>query len=213
MLSITLILVAMTALVSYQAFNNPSMQRKLLFHPASVREFGEWYRFLSSGFVHANWGHLLINMFVLYQFGEVLEYLFSKQIFEPMAGRLIFLFFYLSAIVVADVPTFFKHRDNHAYASLGASGATSAMVTAYVLFQPWGWFIFPPLPGILFAVAYLWYSSYMAKRGGDNIAHDAHLWGAVYGLVFMLGLAAFYKPSLLQFFIAQLMQGPSMPSF
>lgn len=212
-ISITLLLIVMTGLISYQAFNNAAMRHKLLFHPASVAEFGEWHRFLTSGFVHANWAHLLINMYVLYQFGEVLEYLFTEKLFNPLAGRLIFLFFYLSAIVVADIPTFLKHQHNSGYGSLGASGATSAMVTAYILFQPWGWFLFPPLPGILFAAAYLWYSSYMARRGGDNIAHDAHFWGAVYGILFMVVLAAVHRPDLLRFFISQLLQGPGMPNF
>jgi membrane associated rhomboid family serine protease len=211
MLSITLILVIMTSLISYQAFNDANLRSKLVFHPASVQEFGQWYRFLSSGFIHADWGHLLINMFVLYQFGEVLEHYFAGPIFDPLTGRLVFLFFYLSAIVAAGIPSYFKHRDNYGYAALGASGATSAMVMAYVLFNPWGWFLFPPLPGVLLAAAYLWYSSYMAKHGSDNIAHDAHLWGAVYGIAFMLVVAAVYKPGLLGLFVALLLEGPSWP--
>ncbi|MCG8332566.1 MAG: rhomboid family intramembrane serine protease [Chitinophagales bacterium] len=213
MISLTLILIIMTALISYQAFSNTGMKYKLAFHPASVREFGQYYRFLTSGFVHADWQHLILNMYVFYLFGEQLELFFSNNLFEPMVGRLIFLFFYLSAIIISDIPTYFKHKNNTAYSSLGASGATSALLMAYILFDPWGWFLFPPLPGIVFAVAYLWYSSYMSRKGTDLIAHDAHLWGAVYGLVFMLALAAIFSPELLQYFINSLLEGPRAPSF
>jgi membrane associated rhomboid family serine protease len=213
MISLTLILIIMTALISYQAFNNVGMKFKLAFHPASVQEFGQYYRFLTSGFVHADWQHLILNMYVFYLFGEQLEIFFSNSLFPEMTGRLVFLFFYISAIVVADIPTYFKYKNNTAYSSLGASGATSALLTAYILFDPWGWFIFPPLPGIVFMIAYLWYSSYMAKHGTDLIAHDAHLWGAVYGLVFMIGLAALVSPDLLDYFIMQVLEGPRAPNF
>ncbi|HMQ45949.1 MAG TPA: rhomboid family intramembrane serine protease [Saprospiraceae bacterium] len=212
-ISMTMILIVMTCLISYQGFNNPNVKYKLAFHPASVREFGEWYRFLSGGFVHSNWSHLLLNMFVLYQFGEFLEVVFTQYIFGETLGRLLYLLFYLSAIVMADIPNYYRHRENSGFSAVGASGAVSAFVFAYVLFQPWSWFIFPPLPAILFGVAYLWYSSYMGKRGGDLIDHSAHFWGALYGVVFMLCVAVFYKPELLGYFIANLLQGPSMPNF
>ena len=212
-ISLTYILIGLTLLISYQAFNNPDMKYKLAFHPSSVSEFGEWYRFLSSGFVHNDWSHLILNMYVFYLFGAALEPVFTQVIFDPLVGRLVFLFFYISAIIFADIPTFFKHRDNAGYSSVGASGATSALMMAYILFAPWGWFIFPPLPGIVFAVGYLWYSSYMAKRGGDLIAHDAHLWGAIYGVVFMVAVAGSFKPDLLEFFLTRLMDGPEMPRF
>lgn len=210
-ISLTIILIGMTALISYQAFNNTGMKYKLAFHPASVKEFGQFYRFLTSGFVHADWQHLLFNMYVFYLFGDMLEQVFSQFMFDPTVGRLVFLFFYLSAIVVSDIPTYIKHQDNTAYSSLGASGATSALLTAYILFDPWGWFIFPPLPGVILMVGYLWYSSYMAKRGTDLIAHDAHLWGAVYGLVFMLVITALFSPQLMTYFIDQFLQGPRLP--
>lgn len=212
-ISLTFILIGLTLLISYQAFSNPDMKYKLAFHPSSVSEFGEWYRFLSSGFVHNDWSHLILNMYVFYLFGTALEPVFTTVIFDPLVGRLVFLFFYISAIIVADIPTFFKHRDNAGYSSVGASGATSALMMAYILFAPWGWFIFPPLPGIIFAVGFLWYSSYMARRGGDLIAHDAHLWGAVYGVAFMIAVAGIFKPELLDFFLMRLMDGPEMPQF
>ena len=208
----TLLIVGFTVLISYQAFNNQAMKSKLLFRPASIKEFGEFYRFLTHGLVHANWQHLIINMYVLYLFGEYLELAVFNRIFPPMVGKLVFVLFYFSAVIVASIPSYFKHQDNGYYMAVGASGATSAMVFAYILSNdPWQWFIFPPLPAILLAVGYLWYSSYMEKKGVDNIGHDAHFWGAVYGLVFILITFLNFAPERLELFIAQLLQGPSLP--
>ncbi len=203
---ITIVLVVLTGIASYQAFNNPDLKAKLLFHPATIQNRGEWHRFLSSGFIHADWGHLLINMFVLYQFGQIAEKLFD-YIFGNL-GNIAYLFFYLSAIVAASLPSFFRHRENYGYAALGASGATSALVFAYILFAPWQWFIFPPVPAIVFGVLYLVYSSYMDKRGGDNIGHNAHFWGAIYGVVFLLLSILLFKPVMLPVLIDNFMQGP-----
>ena len=212
-ISLTIILIGLTALISYQAFNNRELFYKSAFHPSSIQEFGQYSRFLTSGFIHASWGHLAINMYVLYLFGDILEQIFTQLIFSPSIGRLAFLFFYLSAMVVSDIPSYFKHKDNSAYSAVGASGATSALVMAYILFDPWNWFIFPPVPGVVLAIGYLWYSSYMSKNSNDLIAHDAHLWGAVYGIVFMVLLAALAKPELLDMFVSRLLEGPRMPNF
>lgn len=203
---ITIILVVLTGIASYQAFNNPDLKAKLLFHPATIQNRGEWYRFISSGFIHADWGHLFINMFVLYQFGQIAEKLFDF-IFGNL-GNLVYIFFYISAIVAASLPSYFRHRENYGYAALGASGATSALVFAYILFAPWEWFIFPPVPAIVFGVLYLIYSSYMDKRGGDNIGHNAHFWGAIYGVAFILLSIFLFKPTMLPVLIDNLMRGP-----
>ncbi len=211
-MSLTLILIILTGLISLQAFNNPNVQGQLIFHPVTIRETGQWYRFLSHGLIHGDLQHLLINMFVLYQFGTVIEGVYL-QFFGDLGGRLMFLFLYFSAIVVASVGSYFKHRYNSSYAAVGASGATSALVFSYILFAPWQWFIFPPLPAILFGVAYLWYSSYMERRGMDNIGHNAHFWGAIYGAVFTLIAVTLARPGFLMYFISQLAKGPSAPSF
>ncbi len=212
-MSLTIIIIILTALISFQAFNNPNIQRQLVFHPVTIREVpGQWYRFFSHGLIHADLQHLLINMFVLWQFGTVVENVFL-EFFGDMGGRLIFLFLYFSAIVVASAGTYFKHRFNPSYSALGASGATSGMVFSYILFAPWQWFIFPPLPAILFGVAYLWYSSYMEKRGMDNIGHNAHFWGAVYGAAFTLTALSIQSPRFLTYFLTELAKGPVAPSF
>ncbi len=207
-MNITIILVIMTGIISFQAFNNSAIKGKLLFYPVSISNNGEWYRFLTSGFIHADWQHLIINMIVLYQFGEVVEYMFSGM-FGEMMGRIAYVILYLSSIIIASIPSYFKHQHNPAYAALGASGATSALVFAYIIFNPWGWFLFPPLPAVLFGVAYLWYSSYMEKRGMDNIGHNVHFWGAIYGFVFTIITIIALQPNMLQVFMNRLLTGPT----
>jgi len=202
----------MTCLISYQAFENQGMKSKLLFHPASIKEFSQYFRFLTHGFVHADFGHLFINMFVLYQFGEIMETFFMRY-FGPGTGRLAFIILYLGGIIVASIPSYFKHIDNKFYSAVGASGGTSAIVFGFVLLDPWQWFLFPPLPGILFAIGYLWYSSYMAKQGRDNIGHDAHFWGAVYGLVVTIIMIVLLEPILLEGILNNFLHGPSAPPF
>lgn len=209
-MSFTLILVIMTGFISYQAFGNPEMLQRLLFYPYHVKRMGEFYRFISHGLVHANWTHLLINLLVLYQFGEVAEAFFVYKVFGPNFGRIAYLLFYFSAVFVAAIPAYVKNKDNQFYRSLGASGATSALVFIYILIEPWAMFLFPPLPAILMGVLYLWYSSYMSKKGSDNIAHDAHLYGAVYGLVFALVSFAIFNPSLITEFLVKLMDVPPL---
>lgn len=211
-LTITLILVGMTVLISYQAFNDRNMKAKLMLYPVGMKRSGEYYRFLSSGFIHADWMHLIINMYVLYTFGEMIEPLFDKLFGQPW-GRIYFLLVYVGSIIFGSIPSYFKHQDNSAYAALGASGGTSGVVFAFIVFAPWEWFIFPPLPGVLMAIGYLWYSSYMGKRGGDNIGHDAHFWGAVFGFVSTIVLVGILRPDVLPVLWDQLLAGPKMPNF
>lgn len=210
LLTLTNIIIGFTVLISWQAFNNPELMQKLLKRPYTIKRDGEYYRLVTSGFVHANFTHLFVNMFVLYQFGSFTEHLFG-ELFGTTFGRIAYLLFYLSAIVVASLPDYFRHQDNYVYSALGASGATSALVFAYIVFNPWQWFIFPPLPALLFGVAYLFYSSYMDKKGGDNIGHNAHFWGALYGVTFIILTIFLTRPELFNYIIAQLLQGPIMP--
>ena len=210
-LSITIILIIMTGLISYQSFENAEMRSKLILHPFTIKREGDWYRLLTSGFIHADWGHLLINMYVLYTFGEYIEIRFGN-IFGESLGRIVYVLFYLSAIIISSIPTYFKHQDHSYYRALGASGATSAIVLIFVVFHPWEWFIFPPIPAIVFAVAYLWYSSYMSNHGKDNIGHDAHFWGAAYGAFFILSIGFLYDGNILNEFMQQLLS-PKGPRF
>lgn len=213
-MSITIILVVFTALISYQASQNPQMYNKLIFHPYTMKREGEWYRFLTSGFIHSreNFFHLIINMYVLYQIGEFVEAAFA-QFFGGAVGRIAYLGMYLAGIVCSSIPSYLKHQDNPSYFALGASGATSAIVFSFILFRPWEWFIFPPLPGVFLALGYLWYSDYMGKKNMDNIGHDAHKFGAIFGVLCTFGLALALNPRVIELIIAMLLAGPVPPPF
>ena len=182
-LSITIAIVAVTVLVSWLAFNNRKLLDRLILWPPAVERRKQYDRLLGYGFVHADWMHLLFNMITLWSFGTAVERVFSEMI-TPVG----FLLFYLSAIVVSILPTYIAHRNDPNYRSLGASGGVSAVLFAFILFDPWSkLIIFPipvPIPAFLFAILYVAYSIWMDRRGRDNVNHSAHLWGAAYGLLF-----------------------------
>ncbi|RPE81879.1 rhomboid family intramembrane serine protease [Vulcaniibacterium tengchongense] len=180
---LTLALIAVTVLVSWLAFQRPRLIERLILWPPAVDRQRQYDRLLTHGLVHADWGHLLFNMITLFFFGRVIE-----SVVGGLIGPLGFVLFYLSAIVVAILPSYLRHRHDPHYRSLGASGAVSAVLFAYVLLQPWSLIIVlvVPVPAILYAVVYVAYSFWMDKRGGDNINHNAHLSGAIYGVLFML---------------------------
>ena len=185
-MSITLIIVVLTSGISLLAFNNPDITRKLAHHPYSEHHHKEYYRLLTSGFVHADMFHLFVNMFVLYGFGEFIEYKFS-QIHGEIAGPIVFISFYLLMIVLAGLPNYMTNKDNPRFMSIGASGATSAVLFSFIVFRPLDilqLYFFLPIPAIVFGVLYLWYSSYASKKMSDNIDHSAHFWGAVQGFLF-----------------------------
>ncbi len=200
-MSLTLLILLVTVAVSMIAFGNPGLQDKLMFKPYRIDGNREWYRFVSSGLIHADWMHLLVNMFVLFSFGEMVEFYYEQTF--PEKGPVLYFLLYFGGMMTAVLPTYRKHRNNPGYNGLGASGAVSAVVFAFILFNPlerlclYGVLC---LPGVIFGVAYLVFSYYMDKRGGDRVNHDAHLWGAIYGLVFTVLL----KPSLLIHFFEQL---------
>ena len=208
----TLIIIIITVLISWQAFNNPELKSKLMFLPSAVKDRGEYYRFLTHGFVHGDFQHLLFNMYALYIFGQTAEGIFSNYLFGPTFGKLAFLVFYCVSIVAASIPDYLRHQDNRMYASLGASGGVAAMLWPYIMLGPWNWFIFPPLPAILLGVGYILYSHYADKQGQGNIGHNAHLWGAIFGLVAYSALVLSFEPALMQYFLQELMQ-PKGPNF
>ena len=176
------------------------MMGKLIFNPYKIFNHKEWWRFITSGFIHADFMHLFINMFVLYSFGRFVEDYYNQIFFEH--GTLYFMLLYLGALIISDAPSYVKHKNNYSYNALGASGAVAAVLFASVLFDPYAKVMvyFIPMPAIVMAVLYVVYEYYMGKKGGDNINHDAHLWGAIFGIIFTIGL----KPSLALYFIEQL---------
>lgn len=183
--SVNLAIVAVTVLVSWLAFNNPRLAERLILWPPAIDRGKQYDRLVTHGFIHADWMHLLFNMITLWSFGGAMETFFAERI-----GVIGYVLFYLSAIVVAILPTYMRHRHDAGYRSLGASGAVSAVLFAFILLDPWSGiylFLIPiPIPAFVFAALYVGYSIWMDKRGGDNINHSAHLYGAAYGVMFTL---------------------------
>lgn len=211
-ITLTLIIVIFTCIISYQGLNNRYMKDKFSMHPASVNEFGQWYRLLTSGFFHVNYWHLGVNMFVLWSFGESLE-IFLLREFGDLQGRLFYLFIYLGAVIFSSLPAYFKNKDNQYYSAIGASGGVAAVLFSLAVINPWGslyiiFIPFVPIPLIVFSVIYLIYESYQSKKGNTLIGHDAHIAGAIYGLLAILLIAFIFDPSLLTEFFERLKAGP-----
>lgn len=200
---LTLILIGVTVLVSWLAFERPKLLERLILWPPAIDRKNQVERLLTHGFIHADWSHLLFNMITLYFFGRVIERFFAQYL-----GQLGFLLFYLTAIIVAILPTYLRHRHDPNYRSLGASGAVSAVLFAFILLQPWAliFVFFLPVPAIVYAIAYVAYSFWMDRKGGDNINHSAHLSGAAYGVLFMLLM----EPRVGAVFLERLLS-PSFP--
>ncbi|MGV8931413.1 MAG: rhomboid family intramembrane serine protease [Luteimonas sp.] len=198
-LSITVIIIAATCIVSWLAFNNRQLLDRLILWPPAIDRYKQYDRLVTHGFIHADFTHLLFNMVTLFFFSRDVEALVVERI-----GALGYVLFYLSAIVIAILPTYTRHRHDAQYRSLGASGAVSAVLFASILMAPWtGIYIFfipIPIPAIIYAVLYVGYSIWMDKRGTDNINHSAHLWGAAYGVLFVLVM----EPGLIGHFMREL---------
>jgi membrane associated rhomboid family serine protease len=200
-LYITYIIIGITALVSFYAFQAPAILSAFMMNPYAVEEKKEYYRFLTSGFIHKDHMHLLWNMFSLYFFGPAIEREFYSLF--GSVGSVYFIALYLLAIIFSDVPTFFKHKANVRYNSLGASGGVAAIIFAFIIFQPLELiciFIALCVPGFILGVLYLVYSWYQGKKSRDNINHDAHLYGALFGFIFCIVVA----PSSIGNFIEQI---------
>jgi membrane associated rhomboid family serine protease len=182
-MSITLLIVLITAGLSMYAWQKDGLLYKLVLNPYQVQKKHEYYRFITSGFVHADYIHLIFNMLSFLSFGFAVEHLYNQT--YGAYGSVLFLFLYLTGIIISDIPSYLKNRHHTRYNSLGASGGVSTIIFASVISYPLegvGVIIFV-LPGFLFAVLYLSYCAYLAKNSGDNINHDAHLYGGLYGVV------------------------------
>ena len=201
-LNVTVLLILATVLVSWMAFERPALMARLVFWPAAIRRSHQFDRLVTHGFVHADLQHLLFNMITLYFFGRLVERVFAAYI-----GPVGFLLFYLSALVIAIVPSWLRHWRDPSYRSLGASGAVTAVLFAFILMAPWSliYVFFFPIPAVLYAVLFVGYSVWSDLRQRDRVNHQAHLWGAAYGVLFALVL----DPRLGPFFLDRLMH----PSF
>ena len=197
--TLTLVIAAVTVLISLNGFGNPERLNKWMMNPYRVVHYREYSRLVTHGFIHADYVHLFFNMFVFYQFGEMVERVFT----DPAAFRLVagnapfwgettgniyFAVLYFGAILAGALPSLRKHRDNPNYNSLGASGAVSAILIVFILMFPMAQlalFFVIPMPAFVAGILFFVYEGYMNKRGRTGIAHDAHLYGALFGLLFI----------------------------
>lgn len=201
-MSITIYIIIITVAVSLLSFSRQDIFSKLQFSPFEINKRKQYWRFFSCALLHGDFFHLFINMFVLYSFGLAVERYYSF-IFGN-ASTIIFLLLYISSVGAANVFSYYKYQNNSSFLSVGASGAVSAIVFVSILFDPYRPLYLYGLigiPGILLGLGYLIYSYYMSNKGTDKIDHNAHLYGAIYGMLFTI----VFKPSLFLAFIYKLL--------
>jgi membrane associated rhomboid family serine protease len=202
-MSITLLIIVFTAFTSIMAFSREDIMNRLVFNPWKVVKRNEYFRIITHGAIHADWMHLMINMFVLYSFGEAVE-LYYFPVLLPENSRLMFSLLYFGGLIAASVPALLTKSNNPDYNAVGASGAVSAVTFAAIVCNPYGeilLFLIPvPIPAWIFGILYLIYSAVMARRGKDGIAHDAHFAGSVFGIAFMF----IARPELLYYYLGLL---------
>ena len=187
MLTVTQIIVIITCLVSIPAFNRETIKENLLFWPYEINKRNQYYRFVSCGLIHADSMHLIFNMVSLYSFGVAIESFLFPVIFNQNTS-ILYVTLYVLGIIFSCIPDYFKYRETYGYRALGASGAVSAVIFSAILLEPTMplrfFFIPVDIPGYVFGLGFLGLSAYMSRRGGDNIGHNAHFWGGIFGLVF-----------------------------
>jgi membrane associated rhomboid family serine protease len=202
---ITYSLIAITVVASFYAWSNPSLFAKLMMNPYEIERKQQYYRFLTSGFIHKDHMHLFFNMFSFYFFGLSIEVVFH-DIFGS-TGNIYFVLLYLLAIIVSDIPSYLKHKNNPGYNSLGASGGVSAIVFVFILFKPLQWiciYIALCMPGFILGALFIAFSYYQGRKGKGTINHSAHLYGALFGLLFCLIVYPESVPAFTQQVTAQI---------
>ena len=196
---ITYAILFLTVGFSLYAMNNPEIKYKYIFHPYSINHYNQHYRFLSHAFLHGDYIHLAFNMYALWMFGPIVEKgvlpILLGESGEPdkKLGMVFYILLYTGAIYASSISEYFKNKNNTHYTSLGASGAVNALIFSYITCLPMSQlgFFFIPMPAWVFGILYLGISYYLSKRrtrnsSVDNIGHEAHFWGAIYGIVFTL---------------------------
>ena len=196
---ITYAILILTVGFSVYAMNNPEVKFKYIFHPYSINHANQHYRFLSHAFLHGDYLHLGFNMYALWMFGPIVE----EQVLpillghdgevDKKLGMAFFIILYTGAIYASSISEYFKNKDNKYYTSLGASGAVNALIFSYITCLPMSQlgFFFIPMPSWIFGLLYLGISYYLSKRNTgnesvDRIGHEAHFWGAMFGILFTL---------------------------
>lgn len=190
-----------TIVTSLYAFSNAEVYGKFMLHPYSVSRGRRLYSVITSGMIHKDWGHLLVNMLSFYFFAFTLERTFVSL---SSWGHVQFGVLYVVSIVLSDVSSILKHKEDFWYNSLGASGAVCAVVFSYILFYPMNkMIIFPlpiPIPAVLYGFLFLGYCWYASRNSRDAINHDAHFYGALTGVF----LTIIYYPDIAGYFVNQL---------
>lgn len=192
---------AITIATSVYAFSNPHILSRMMLNPYSLQQDkSKWITVLTSGIVHADWMHLIFNMMTFYFFGFALEMIFVQLSGE--IGHFYFGLLYIISLVLSDIPTIIKHKNNPQYFSLGASGAISAVLFSFILFYPkteLRIFFAIPMPAYIFAIIYIGYCIWASKKASDHINHDAHLFGSLTGILITILL----YPWIFKHFIGQ----------
>ena len=197
-----LLIILLTSVISVMAFSNAKISETLSLKPVLVYHNKQVYRAITHSLIHADWAHLLVNMFVLFSFGQACLAYFNQ--FFVTASNTYFIILYIGSLIFSSLFSIYKHRNNPYYTAVGASGAVMAVVFTSIFFDPWNMLYFfgiIPIPGIVFGFLYMGYSIYMGRKGNDNIGHDAHFFGALFGFLYPLLLNA----SLIHHFIDRLL--------
>lgn len=180
------------AISAYTMYKNHSLLYKMMFSPYEAKHNGRWHTLITSGFVHADLTHLIFNMLTFYFFAFKLE---------AVVGPFSFLIIYFGSMVLADIGSIIKHKDNPNYRSLGASGAISGVVFSTILYFPTSkMMIMPipvPIPAVVFGGLYLAWCYFAAKQANDNINHSAHFIGALAGIALTIVL----EPNIIPYFL------------
>ena len=208
---ITDIISVIVFVVSVIGFDKYHIIEKYKHSPYRVFHYHEYYRLVTSGFLHGNWMHLLVNLFVFWQFGSIVENNIFYPLFGKLMGGFLYLMLILLSIVAGNIPSLLKYKDNPAYGSIGLSGAVSAVLFSYLLINPWGvlylYFVIPVYT-VVMAVLYLIYSQWASRHFRDNIDHMAHFYGALFGFFYTIAV----YPGIFKFFLKQLTEGfPLLP--
>lgn len=181
--------------ISWYGFGHSEFLKKYVFHPFLIKRNGQWYRFVSAGFIHKDIKHLIFNAFVWYQFSIAMELYFIRCFLQW--GSILLVVLFISGVIVSHISGYIKNMNNPYYSSLGASGGVSSILFAFILVSPVAplRFFFIPIniPAFLVGIGYLLYSLYFSRKDSmDNVNHEAHYFGGIWGCLFMLLI----KPSL-----------------
>ncbi len=203
---ITKIIAILVFLVSMQGFNDRNFFERYKHSPYLVVHNKEYYRLLTSGFLHGSWTHLLINLFVFWQFGDFVENFIFYSAYGRVLGGFLYALLVLLSIIAGNIHSTIQYKNDAYYGSIGLSGAVSAILFSYVLANPWSkvyLYAILPIYTVVAAVLYLIYSQWASKNSRDNVDHSAHFYGAIFGLVYTIAV----YPDIVPYFINRFMEG------